>query len=240
MEDILKDLSALFCSLVPKGSSLGVLLITSLKRLKFAFFKFRVLSLFFVWPLPYLSGLQTPPLHNHHSPGCLQSWCPQSVCSCCCLVGPVSHHPVVGLSITWLQKLSRRLLDCLKFALLLSQWMSEQLKSPGRTRVLSLMLPITWTRRLHPQNALDQTGCSRCYPQVSFHCLRLWCLPSGFQPIHGCSSEVALHIKSTSWHWEQTSSHPSSPVPSDQPVAIDSCTQEPHMAFIPPGCSDLK
>ena len=45
VESVLKDLPVLFCSLVPEGSFQGVPLTNFLNSWKFAFLKFRVLTL---------------------------------------------------------------------------------------------------------------------------------------------------------------------------------------------------
>jgi len=56
MESVLKDLPALFCSLIPEDLFPGVLLTNSLKNWKLAFLKFRVLTELFAVPIS-LNGL---------------------------------------------------------------------------------------------------------------------------------------------------------------------------------------
>ncbi|KAK4829570.1 hypothetical protein QYF61_005239 [Mycteria americana] len=59
--------------------------------------------------------------------------------------------PLVGLSITWLKKLSsmhaRSLLDCLQLAVLLFQQMSGWLKSPSRTRACERDASCSWSKK---------------------------------------------------------------------------------------------
>lgn len=145
----LKDLSALFCSRAPHGSSPRVLLtspwkdgsLLTLSSGSYLYFSSDLCHISHVGKLHIVWSLQ-PRL-----PSVLMS--PAGLLMLV-MSGYSISPPVAGLSITWLQKLSRRLVDYLKLALLLSQWMSGWLKSPCRTRVLSVMLPITWIRRLHP------------------------------------------------------------------------------------------
>lgn len=109
MKSILKDLPALFCSLVPEGSFPGILLTNSLKSWHFTFLGFisTCLSLpqgFHFSPLPHPSpykllfsicifvfcgtahscgrtGMWVPPIPAHHPP-------PGAPCTCLCWLPP--------------------------------------------------------------------------------------------------------------------------------------------------------
>lgn len=192
MEDILKDQPVLFSSLAPEGCSPGVN--DYLRGQESPWLSLRIPGI--LLSLSSASYLYSLSDFCHISQVCdstsawsVQPWLPSV------LMFPVSllmlatkwssiSPWMVGFSVTWLQKSSGRLMDCLKLALLLSQWMSGWLKSLVGHESLSIMLPITWARRLYPLNALDQTASSRHYPQGSFCCLGLWFSPPGFQPAH--------------------------------------------------------
>jgi len=88
-----------------------ILFTNSLKSLELAFLKFSVLILFFLCPISLGSM-------NSTIAWSLQYRCHQSDYLCWCATGPLLHSPdTVGLSITWLQKLSsihsKTFLDCL-------------------------------------------------------------------------------------------------------------------------------
>ncbi|KAK4823759.1 hypothetical protein QYF61_006055 [Mycteria americana] len=128
MESVLKDLPALFCSLVPEGSFPGGPIV--LEQLEFCF--------------PKIQGPDFTLCLTHIPQGCELQQCPRlapiltSPISSLALVTVRSSiaYPLGGLSITWLKKLSlmhsRSVLDCLQLAVLLFQQMLGWLKFPSR------------------------------------------------------------------------------------------------------------
>ncbi|KAK4806147.1 hypothetical protein QYF61_001073 [Mycteria americana] len=175
--------------------SQGFLLTNSLNSWEFAFLKFGVLTILLACPI----SLRTVNSTNPRLPPVLMS-----LISSLALVTSRSSvaSPLVGLSITWLKKLSsmhsRSLPDCLQLAVLLFQQMSGWLKSPSRTRSCEREASCSWRKKASSGQLFT------IYP---------------FLDVEG-----------------NTSAPPSLPVPSEQPVAIDSCT--PVMGFIPPGFSN--
>ena len=130
-----------------RAVSQGVLLTNSFKSCNFAFLKFRDLTSLFAWPISLGSANSTsvwsllPRL-----PPVLTSL----ISSLVLVTNRSSVHPtVLGLSITWLNKLSsmhsRSLLDCLQLSVLLFQQMSGQ--SPSRTRACEHHASCSWSKK---------------------------------------------------------------------------------------------
>ncbi|KAK4811032.1 hypothetical protein QYF61_015736 [Mycteria americana] len=136
-----------FCSapLSLRAVSQGVLLTNSLNSWKFAFLKFR----------PRLPPVLT------------------SLISSLALVTNRSSiaSPRVGLSITWVKKLSsmhsRSLLDCLQLATLLFQKMSGWLKSPSRTRACERDASCSWSIPLKGLWSKDKSTLDKVHLEAS-------------------------------------------------------------------------
>jgi len=98
--------------------------------------EFRVLSIFLAFPISLrtVNSTNASPLKLRLSPVLTSPMTSFALVS----IRSSIASPQVGVSITWLQKLSsmhsRNLLDCLQLAVLLLQQMSGWLMSPSRTR----------------------------------------------------------------------------------------------------------
>jgi len=95
-----RKVSLKVCQLCPIHLSLStgyrmVWMTNSLKSWNLAFLKFSILILLFVW---YASGVWTPQLHGHNSPGRFHSSCHQWVHLCWWATDAVLHLPQMGLS----------------------------------------------------------------------------------------------------------------------------------------------